>query len=123
MTPSSGKEIRVLRVLQVEDNAGDVRLIAEALQKWGMAVEVNVVPDESQAMEYLHRKEQFAHASRPDLVLLDLNLPRKGRQEVLAEIKSGPALKTIPVIVLKPHPLRAYELHAKRMNERNARLS
>lgn len=97
MTPSSGKEIRVL---QVEDNAGDVRLIAEALQKWGMAVEVNVVPDESQAMEYLHRKEQFAHASRPALVLLDLNLPRKGRREVLAEIKSGPALKTIPVIVL-----------------------
>jgi CheY-like chemotaxis protein len=76
--PCGGDETRFLRVLHIEDNAGDVRLIAEALQESGIAVEVHVVPDGSQAMEYLHRQGQFARASRPDLVLLDLNLPRKG---------------------------------------------
>jgi CheY-like chemotaxis protein len=117
MMASGAEEARLLRVLHIEDNAGDVRLIAEALQESGIDVEVHVVSDGSEAMEYLHRHGQFAGAPRPDLVLLDLNLPRKGGREVLAEIKGDPALKTIPVIVLTTStaPLdiaEAYGLHA-----------
>jgi CheY-like chemotaxis protein len=108
---------RTLRVLHVEDNDGDVRLIAEALRESGIGVDVFVVPDGSQAMEFLRREAQFSGAQRPDLILLDLNLPKKGGREVLAEIKRDPALKTIPVVVLSTSsaPLEiaeAYELHA-----------
>jgi two-component system, chemotaxis family, response regulator Rcp1 len=117
MMPSSGAEARLLRVLHIEDNAGDVRLVAEALQDSGIAVEIDIVADGFQAMEYLHREGQFARAARPDLVLLDLNLPRKAGREVLAEIKGDPVLKTIPVVVLTtstaPSDIsEAYELHA-----------
>lgn len=117
MTAHSGEEVRALRVLHVEDNAGDVRLIAEALRELGIALEVYVVPDGSQAMEFLRRQAQFTGAQRPDLILLDLNLPRKGGREVLAEIKCDPALKTIPVVVLSTSTAQldiaeAYELHA-----------
>ena len=113
----SGDVARTLRVLHVEDNAGDVRLIAEALRESGIAFDVFVVSDGSQAMEFLRREAQFTGAQRPDLILLDLNLPKKGGREVLAEIKRDPALKTIPVVVLSTSsaPLdvtEAYELHA-----------
>jgi CheY-like chemotaxis protein len=115
--PSTGDESRILRVLHIEDNAGDVRLIAEALRELAIDVEVDVVPDGFEAMEYLHQEGQFARAARPDLVLLDLNLPRKAGREVLAEIKRDPALKTIPVVVLTTSAAllditQAYELHA-----------
>jgi len=117
MTAHSGEEARALRVLHVEDNAGDVRLVAEALRELGIPLEVYVAPDGSQAMEFLRREAQFTGAQRPDLILLDLNLPRKGGREVLAEIKCDPALKAIPVVVLSisTAPLdiaEAYELHA-----------
>jgi chemotaxis family two-component system response regulator Rcp1 len=117
MMAQSGEAARTLRVLHVEDNAGDVRLIAEALRESGIAIEVFVVPDGSQAMEFLRREARFTGAQRPDLILLDLNLPRKGGREVLAEIKRDLALKTIPVVVLSTSsaPLdiaEAYELHA-----------
>ena len=116
MLPSSSKELAVLRVLHIEDNAGDVRLIAEALQEAGIAVEVYVVTDGAEAMDYLRREGRFAGAPRPDLILLDLNLPRKGGREVLTEIKCDPALKTIPVVILttSTSPLdiaEAYQLH------------
>jgi len=117
MTAHSGEEARALRVLHVEDNAGDVRLVAEALRELGIALEVYVAPDGSQAMEFLRREAQFTGAQRPDLILLDLNLPRKGGREVLAEIKCDPALKAIPVVVLStstaPSDIaEAYELLA-----------
>jgi CheY-like chemotaxis protein len=117
MPPSSSKELPVLRVPHIEDNAGDVRLIAEALQEAGIAVEVYVVTDGSEAMEYLRREGRFAGAPRPDLILLDLNLPKKGGREVLAETKCDPALKSIPVVILTTSttPLdiaEAYQLHA-----------
>jgi CheY-like chemotaxis protein len=114
---SRGESPPLLRVLHIEDNAGDVRLVAEALHEAGIDVQVHVVPDGSQAMEFLRREGQFAAVARPDLVLLDLNLPRKGGREVLAEMKLDPSLKTIPVVVLTTStaPLdiaEAYELHA-----------
>jgi chemotaxis family two-component system response regulator Rcp1 len=117
MRPCSDGASRVLRVLHIEDNAGDVRLIAEALQESGLTVAVDVVSNGCQAMEYLHREGPYSRAARPDLVLLDLNLPIKAGREVLAEIKGDPALKTIPVVVLTTStaPLdihEAYELHA-----------
>ena len=79
MTAHSGEEARALRVLHVKDNAGDVRLVAEALRELGIALEVYVAPDRSQAMEFLRHEARFTGAQRPDLILLDLNLPRKGR--------------------------------------------
>ena len=117
MAAHGGVAGRILRVLHVEDNAGDVRLIAEALRESGIALEVHVVPDGTQAMAFLRREAQFSDAERPDVVLLDMNLPRKGGREVLAEIKGDATLKTIPVVVLSTSssPLditEAYELHA-----------
>lgn len=107
----------MLRLLHVEDNDGDVRLVREALRETGIAVEVYVVPDGSQAMDFLRREAEFTGAQRPDLILLDLNLPRKGGREVLAEIKQDPALKSIPIVILTTStaPLdiaEAYQLHA-----------
>ena len=92
-----------------------MRLVAEALRELGIALEVYVAPDRSQAMEFLRHEARFTGAQRPDLILLDLNLPRKGGLEVLAEIKCDPALKAIPVVVLSTStaPLdiaEAYEL-------------
>jgi CheY-like chemotaxis protein len=115
--PSGADDGRLLRVLHIEDNAGDVRLIAEALQESGLDLEVYVVSDGSQAMEFLRHEGQFAGVPRPSLILLDLNLPRKGGREVLTELKSDPALKSIPVVVLTTStaPLDiadAYALHA-----------
>ena len=117
MTAASGEEARVMRVLHVEDNAGDVRLVAEALRESGLDVEVHVVPDGSRAMAFLRAEGQFIGAERPDLILMDLNLPGKGGREILGEIKRDPGFRTIPVVVLSTStaPLdinEAYELHA-----------
>jgi chemotaxis family two-component system response regulator Rcp1 len=114
---SRDEKPRLLRMLHIEDNAGDVRLVAEALHEANIEVQVDVVPDGSQAMAFLRREGQFAAAPRPNLILLDLNLPRKGGREVLSELKSDPALRAIPVVVLTTStaPLdiaEAYDLHA-----------
>ena len=106
-----------MQVLLVEDNPGDVRLTREALKDAKVHLELNVVPDGVEAMEFLNRVGSYAESPRPDLVLLDLNLPRKDGREVLAEIKSDPALQTIPVVVLTTSAseadiLRTYMLHA-----------
>jgi chemotaxis family two-component system response regulator Rcp1 len=90
---------RGLRILHVEDNSGDVRLVAEALKETGSDHEVAVVSDGADALEYLYRRGSYADAPRPDLILLDLNLPKKDGLEVLAEIKADSSLKTIPVVV------------------------
>ncbi|MBV9265090.1 MAG: response regulator [Acidobacteriaceae bacterium] len=91
--------MKTLRLLLVEDTASDVRLVREALKETGVPVELSVARDGVEAMDYLHQAE-FGMASRPDIVLLDLNLPRKNGREVLSELKSSSNLKQIPVIVM-----------------------
>ena len=87
-------------ILLIEDNRGDIRLIQEALKSSTLQCRVEVARDGVEAMEYLRQEGNFVHAKRPDLILLDLNLPRKDGREVLVDIKSNPDLKYIPVIVL-----------------------
>jgi chemotaxis family two-component system response regulator Rcp1 len=91
---------RPARVLLVEDNEADVRLTREALREAGEKVRLSAVGDGEQALAFLRRQEGFADAPRPDLVLLDLNLPRKNGLEVLDELRADPSLVSMPVIVL-----------------------
>jgi chemotaxis family two-component system response regulator Rcp1 len=87
-------------IFLVEDNKADIRLIQEALKNSVVPHEVITVRNGMDAMAYLRREGEYATALRPDLILLDLNLPRKDGREVLAEIKADPSLKCIPVVVL-----------------------
>jgi len=87
-------------ILLVEDNAGDVRLTREALREADLTVELTAVPDGEQALAFLRNEGEHAAAQRPDLILLDLNLPKKNGLEVLEEIRHDPALRTTPVIML-----------------------
>jgi two-component system, chemotaxis family, response regulator Rcp1 len=91
---------RPARILLVEDNEADVRLTREALREAGDGVRLSAVGDGEQALAYLRRQGGFAEAPRPDLVLLDLNLPRKNGLEVLDEMRADAALAVIPVIML-----------------------
>lgn len=93
------KTMKSLRILLVEDSPSDVRLIREALKETPVPVQITVARDGVEATDYLHQAEQGL-ATRPDLMLLDLNLPRKNGREVLAEVKSSPNLKQIPVLVM-----------------------
>lgn len=104
-------------VLLVEDNPGDVRLVMEAFDGLDMRVKINAVEDGVQAMAYLRREGKYAGARRPDLILLDLNLPRKDGRDVLREVKADDDLKQIPIIVLTSSAAeddiyRAYSLGA-----------
>ena len=90
----------LLQVLLVEDNPGDVRLTEEAFKDAKVQLEMHVAVDGIEAMEFLHREGKFSESPRPDLILLDLNLPRKDGRDVLAEVKGDPALMTIPVVIL-----------------------
>jgi chemotaxis family two-component system response regulator Rcp1 len=108
---------RPIEILLVEDSAADVRLTKEALKEAKVRNVLNVVDDGVKAMEYLQQKGNYADATRPDLILLDLNLPRKGGREVLEEIKIDPNLKRIPVVILtvsraEEDVLHSYNLHA-----------
>lgn len=94
------KSSRPVEVLLVEDNPGDVRLTQEALKDSRVLVNLTVASDGVEAMEVLRREGQNAAKPRPDLILLDLNLPRKNGREVLEEIKADEDLKRIPVIVM-----------------------
>ena len=87
-------------ILLVEDNAGDVRLTREALREGDIDIELTAVPDGEQALAYLRREGGHADAPRPDLVLLDLNLPKKNGLEVLEEIREDPDLRRLPVLML-----------------------
>mgnify|MGYP000934541527 CR=1 FL=1 len=89
-----------IRVLLVEDNPGDADLTRETLEEDKVAVDVTVVGDGALALDYLHRRPPYADAPRPDLVLLDLNLPKVGGAEVIAEAKASPELRAIPFVVL-----------------------
>lgn len=107
----------LISVLLVEDDPGDVMLIREAFDEQKVGNALSVVSDGVQAMEYVRGEGEYAGRERPDLVLLDLNLPRKSGGEVLAEIKGDPRLATIPVIVLttseaEEDVLRSYQAHA-----------
>ncbi|MCX7627879.1 MAG: response regulator [Methylophilaceae bacterium] len=103
--------------LLAEDNPGDVRLTKEALRDSKVHNNLNVVSDGVEALAFLRREGKYASAPRPDVVLLDLNLPKKDGREVLAEIKSDPSLKRIPVVIITSSEaeqdiLRTYDLHA-----------
>lgn len=98
MAPSASLER--LQLLLIEDNAGDVRLIREAFRMSGQKVEIAVVRDGVEALEYLRGAGAYASAARPDLILLDQNLPRKSGREVLREVKADDGLSAIPVVVL-----------------------
>ncbi len=87
-------------IFLVEDNRGDIRLIEEALKDSQVPHQIVSVRNGMDAMAYLHQEGEYADAPRPDIILLDLNLPKKDGREVLAEIKSDPKLKRIPVVVL-----------------------
>src|SRR5712692_8502068 len=89
-----------VEILLVEDNPGDARLAEEALKDGNLNSNLNIVEDGVEAMAFLHQESEYADAPRPDLILLDLNLPRKDGREVLAEIKEDLDLKRIPVVVL-----------------------
>jgi len=106
-----------IEILLVEDNAGDVRLTQEALDDGKVHNNMRVVKDGVEALAYLRREGKYANVPRPDLILLDLNLPKKDGREVLAEIKGDKVLKRIPVVVLttsraERDVLKAYDLHA-----------
>ncbi len=106
-----------IRILLVEDNPGDVRLTVESLNQSKIRNSMNVVEDGMEAMAFLRREGKYADVPRPDLVLLDLNLPKKDGREVLEEIKTDDELKRIPVVVLTTSQaeediLRAYGLNA-----------
>jgi CheY-like chemotaxis protein len=91
---------RPLSVLLVEDDPGDVLIAQEALRAGDVDSRLEVVSDGVEAIAYLRNEEGYADAGRPDLILLDLNLPRKSGHEVLAEVKADPSLRSIPIVVL-----------------------
>lgn len=104
-------------VLLVEDSPGDVRLTREALKDAKVRVSLHVVSDGAEAMAFLGHEREYANAPRPELILLDLNLPKKDGRVVLEEIKLNPALKSIPVVILTTSAsdediLWSYRLHA-----------
>ncbi|MCU7924393.1 MAG: response regulator [Candidatus Thiodiazotropha sp. (ex Dulcina madagascariensis)] len=106
-----------VEILLVEDNPGDARLAQEGMKEGKILNRLSIVSDGEQAMAFLCREGEYAQAPRPDLILLDLNLPKKDGREVLAEIKANPRLKRIPVVILtmskaEEDILRAYDLHA-----------
>jgi chemotaxis family two-component system response regulator Rcp1 len=106
-----------IHILLVEDNPGDVRLTREALRGAKVANDLQVVGDGEEAINYLRRRGRYSDAPRPDIVLLDLNLPRLDGREVLSDIKSDPDLAKIPIIILTSSSAErdihsAYELHA-----------
>jgi CheY-like chemotaxis protein len=107
----------MIQILLVEDDPGDVVITREAFAENKVRNQLSVVSDGEAAMAFLRREEGYADAPRPDLILLDLNLPRKAGHEVLAEIKSDSDLQRIPVVVLTTSDaeediLRSYDLHA-----------
>jgi CheY-like chemotaxis protein len=114
---SNPENLEVVDVLLVEDDPGDVLLIREAFEDNKVRNRLHVVADGVEALAFLRREGEHAEAPQPDLVLLDLNLPRKDGREVLAEVKGDDALQHIPVVVLttskaEEDVLRSYKLHA-----------
>ena len=114
---SIGSDAKPMEVLLVEDSAGDVRLTREALKDAKVHVNLHIASDGIEAMAFLNREGTHQNNPRPDLILLDLNLPKKDGREVLQEIKGNLTLKSIPVVILTTSEseadiLRSYLLHA-----------
>lgn len=117
MSPTSRTPLTPYDVLLVDDSAGDVRLTGEAIKEARIRLHLHVAEDGAEAMSFLRRKGKHAGCPRPDLVLLDLNLPRKSGREVLEEMKADLELKCLPVIILttsssEEDVRRCYQLHA-----------
>jgi two-component system response regulator len=117
MNESPGTQSGAIEVLLVEDSPGDVRLTREALKDAKVHISLHVATDGIEAMAYLERTGPYVNAPRPDLILLDLNLPKKDGREVLKEIKESPSLRIIPVVILTTSSsdadvLQSYHLHA-----------
>jgi CheY-like chemotaxis protein len=109
--------LKHIEILLVEDSPADVLIAREALSEAKLMNTIHVAEDGVEAMDFLHQRGKFASAPRPDLILLDLNLPRKNGREVLAEIKADENIKHIPVVVLttsrdEEDILKSYNLHA-----------
>ncbi len=108
---------RPVEILLIEDNAGDIRLTEEALKESNIKSNLNAVMDGADAIAYLNKQDNYVNALIPDLILLDLNIPKKNGKEVLELIKSNEALKKIPVVVLttsnsESDIYKTYDLHA-----------
>jgi CheY-like chemotaxis protein len=113
---SNHRLVRPIEILLVEDNPGDADLAREALEGSKFNNILNVVDDGEKAMAYLHRNGLYTEVSRPDLILLDLNIPKKDGRQVLAEIKEDDNLKRIPVVILttsraEEDVIKSYNLH------------
>ena len=111
------QQIKPIEILLVEDNPGDVRLTREALRENKVNNNLHVAVDGVDALDFLFRRGKYVDALHPDLVLLDLNLPKKNGREVLAEVKADPLLRRIPVVILTTSDaeqdiLASYDLHA-----------
>jgi chemotaxis family two-component system response regulator Rcp1 len=114
---SIGADVEPVEILLVEDSPGDVRLTREAFRDAKVHINLHVALDGTEAMAFLRQDGEHANAPCPDLILLDLNLPKKDGREVLKEIKESPTLKSIPVVILATSEaeadiLRSYQLHA-----------
>lgn len=114
---SDGPKCGPIEILLVEDNPGDVRLTIEALKEGKVSNKINVAADGIEALAFLRREGKYENAPKPDLILLDLNLPKKNGREVLAEIKTDSRLKCIPVVILTSSQaekdiVTTYNLHA-----------
>jgi CheY-like chemotaxis protein len=109
--------MRSIEILLVEDNPADVRLTREVLKDSKIRNNLSVVPDGVEAMAFLRKEGKYGNSFRPDLILLDLNMPRKDGREVLAEVKSDPDLRRIPVVILTSSKaeediMKVYDYHA-----------
>jgi chemotaxis family two-component system response regulator Rcp1 len=114
---ANDKQQKMIDILLIEDNPGDVILIKEALKEGQAQNKLTVLGDGEAALSFLRKEGEYKKSSRPDLVLLDLNMPRKDGREVLAEIKTDPELKNIPVVILTSSEaqqdiINAYNLQA-----------
>ena len=117
MTDHGLDQAQPIQILLVEDDPGDVLITREALEQSKVANDLHCVSDGEEAIQYLRQEGEYAGVGVPDLILLDLNLPRRDGREVLAEVKADPALRRIPVVVLttsqaEEDVLRSYDLHA-----------
>lgn len=111
------KRRKPFSILLIEDNPGDVRLTKEAFKEGNISMDLSVVMDGVEAIQYLHKQAPFEGVRTPDLILLDLNLPKKDGREVLKDIKEDPDLRRIPVVVLttsnaESDILKSYNLYA-----------